>query len=76
MVAGSSSPGTYSTESEKQHPLGTLIIAVLVTLPYVSTAAGTKIALDVSLGSPFTAMAMAMGPTVPLGMAMLPLNVT
>ena len=53
------------------------MIAVLVTFPYSSTAAGVIIALLVSLGSPFTVIATAIGLTAPpSGMAMLPLNVT
>jgi hypothetical protein len=53
------------------------MIAVLVTFPNSSTAAGVKIALLVSLGSPFTAIATAIGVTsAPSGRAMLPLNVT
>jgi hypothetical protein len=80
-VAGSV---TFSTEIFQQHPLGTVIIAVLVTLKKfsvvggsVAVAAGVTIALEVSIGSPSTANAIAIGPTVPpLGIAMLPLNVT
>jgi hypothetical protein len=68
----------------KQHPLGTLIIAVLVTLKKfsvvggsVATAAGVTIALLVKIGSPSNAIATAMGPAVPVeGTAIFPLKVT
>ena len=78
MGAGvvAASAATASTETEKQHPRGTLTIAVDVTLPYWSTAAGVKIALLVGRGSPLTVIAIAIGATVPpVGSAMLPLNV-
>ena len=59
---------------EKQHPRGTVTIAVLVTLLYSSTAAGVTIALLVVLASPLTAIATAIGPTVPpVGTAIFPL---
>jgi len=77
VTVGSVVAGTESTDSEKQQQRGTLIIAVLVTLPYSSTAAGVKIALLVSLGSPLTVIATAIGVTVPpSGIEILPLNVT
>lgn len=84
MVAGSVLSETFSTLTLKQHPLGMSIIAVLVTLKKfsvvggsVATAAGVTIALLVRIGSPSSAIAMAMGPAVPVeGTAMLPLNVT
>lgn len=77
VTVGSVVAGTASTDRLKQQHLGTLIIAVLVTLPNSSTANGVKIALDVNLGSPFTANATAIGVTVaPSGNAILPLNVT
>ena len=77
VAASSVVASTYSTDSEKQHPFGTVISAVEVTLPYSSTAAGVKIALLVSLGSPDTASATAIGVTAPpSGIAMLPLKVT
>jgi hypothetical protein len=71
-------PLTALTDKLKQHPLGTVIIAVLVTFPYSSTACGVKIALEVGLGSPFTAIATAIGvpATPPSGVEMFPLNVT
>jgi hypothetical protein len=64
--------------------LGTVTIAVLVTLKklsvvggFAAVAAGVTIALDVVIGSPSIAKAIAMGPTVPpSGIAILPLNVT
>lgn len=70
--AGSSvalvTPLTALIDALKQHPLGTVTIAVDVTFPYSSTAAGVNIALDVVLGSPFTAIARATGVTVaPVG---------
>jgi hypothetical protein len=76
--AGSSTnPLTALTLTLKQQPLGTVISAVLVTLPYSSTAAGVMIALEVNLGSPQTLIATAIGVTAPpVGIAMLPLNVT
>ena len=53
------------------------MIAVEVTLKYSSTAAGVTIALDVSLGSPLTVIATAIGEIAPpSGIAMFPLNVT
>ena len=52
------------------------MIAVEVTLPYSSAAAGVKIALLVGLGSPFTVIATAIGTTSDSsGSAILPLNV-
>ena len=77
VVAGSADSDTFSTDTFTQHPLGTVIIAVLVTLKYSSTAAGVTIALLVRIGSPSIASATAIAPTVPSsGTAMLPLNVT
>jgi hypothetical protein len=80
-VAGSD---TFSTETFKQHPFGTVIMAVDVTLKKfsvvggsVATSAGVTIALLVRIGSPSIASAIAIGPTVPpSGMAMLPLKLT
>lgn len=74
----------FSTETLKQHPLGTSIVAVLVTLKKfscvggsVATAAGVTIALLVKMGSPSNAKATLMGPAVPVeGTAIFPLNVT
>lgn len=67
----------FSTETLKQHPFGTVIIAVLVTLKYSSTAAGVTIALLVRIGSPSIVRETAIGPTVPpVGTAIFPLNVT
>ena len=74
----------FSTATVKQQPLGTVMIAVLVTLKKfadvggsVAVAAGVTIARLVWIGSPSIASATLMGPTVPpSGMAMLPLNVT
>ena len=68
----------------KQHPLGTDIIAVLVTLKklfcvggFSAAAAGVTIARLVKIGSPSNASAIEIGPTVPpLGIAILPLKVT
>jgi hypothetical protein len=77
VTVGSDEAGTASTDNEKQHPRGTLTIAVDVTLPYSDTAAGVNIALLVGLGSPLTVTAIAIGVTVPpSGIAMLPLKVT
>jgi hypothetical protein len=84
VVAGSALSDTFSTLTLKQHPLGTLMIAVLVTLKKfsvvggsVATSAGVTIALLVSMGSPSRAMETAIGPAVPVdGTAILPLNVT
>jgi hypothetical protein len=77
VTVGSVVAGTESTLRLKQQHLGTLIIAVLVTLPKSSAAAGVKIALEVNLGSPLTAIATAIGVTVPpSGIAILPLNST
>jgi hypothetical protein len=76
-AASSTNPLTARTLIEKQHPRGTVTIAVLVTLLYSSTAAGVTIALLVVLASPLTATATAIGPTVPpSGTAMFPLKVT
>ena len=76
-TVGSVVAGTASTDKLKQQHLGTFIIAVLVTFPNSSTAAGVKIARLVNLGSPFTASATAIGVTVPpSGIAMFPLKVT
>jgi hypothetical protein len=67
----------FSTATVKQHPLGTVMIAVEVTLKYSSTAAGVTMALDVRMGSPSIAKATDIGPTVPSsGTAMLALKVT
>lgn len=67
-------PEMYSTASVKQQPLGTLIVAGLVTLLNCSAAAGVDIALLVSLGSPFTTIATTIGVTVlPSVIAILPL---
>ena len=72
-----SASDTFSTAIVKQHPFGTVMIAVLVTLPYSSTAAGVNIARLVKIGSPSIARAIAIGVTVPSsGMAIFPLNVT
>jgi hypothetical protein len=77
VSAVSVTPLTALTDRLKQHPLGTVTIAVVVTFPYSSTAAGVNIALLVDLGSPFTAIATAIGVTVPpSGIAILPLKVT
>ena len=77
MTVGSAVAGTESTLRLKQHPLGTLMIAVLVTFPYSPTADGVKIARDVNLGSPLTVNDTAMGVTVaPSGKAIFPLKVT
>jgi len=77
VTVGSADAGTASTPRLKQQHRGTLIIAVLVTFPNSPTAAGVKIALLVSLGSPLTVSAMAIGVTVPpSGMAIFPLKVT
>jgi hypothetical protein len=80
-VAGSE---TFSTDTFQQHPRGTVMIAVDVTLKKLSVvggsvavAAGVTIARLVRIGSPSIASAIAIGPTVPpSGIAMLPLNVT
>ena len=77
-------PLTASMLMLKQHPFGTLIIAVLVTLKKfsvvggsVATAAGVTIALLVRIGSPSRARDTLIGPTVPVdGTAMFPLKVT
>jgi hypothetical protein len=67
----------FLTLISKQHPLGTVIIAVDVTFPYSSTAAGVKMDLLLTLCSPFTAMDTAIGVTVaPSGNAIFPLYVT
>jgi hypothetical protein len=77
VTVGSVVAGTASTLRLKQQHLGTLMIAVLVTPPNSSTAAGVKIALDVRRGTPFTAIATAIAVTVPpSGIATLPLKVT
>jgi hypothetical protein len=61
----------------KQHPLGTVIIAVDVTLKYSSTAAGVTIALLVKIGSPSIAKETEIGPAVPSsGTAIFALKVT
>ena len=74
VAVGSVVADTYSTDREKQQPFGTLMIAVEVTLPKVSAAAGVKIALLVMRGSPLTVIATAMGPAVPpSGMLTFPL---
>ena len=76
-VVPSVTPLTALTATVKQQPLGTVIIAVLVTLSNVSTAAGVDIALLVGLASPLTVIATAIGVTVPpVGIPMLPLKVT
>jgi hypothetical protein len=76
VSVASVTPLTALTDIEKQHPFGTVTSAVLVTLPYSSTAAGVMIALLVGLLSPFTVIATAIGATVPpSGMAIFPLNV-
>ena len=84
MVAGVALSEVFSTEILKQQPLGTVIIAVLVTLKKfsvvggsVAVAAGVTIALLVRIGSPSRARETLIGPTVPpSGTAMFPLNVT
>lgn len=76
-VGSSTNPLTALTLTLKQQPLGTVTIAVLVTLLYSSTAAGVTIARKVGRDSPFTAIATAIGPTVPpSGIAIFPLKVT
>jgi hypothetical protein len=77
VLVPSVTPLTARTEMLKQQPFGTVTIAVEVTLLYSSTAAGVTIArLDI-LGSPFTAIATAIGPAVPpVGKAIFPLNTT
>jgi hypothetical protein len=76
-AASSTNPLTARTLTEKQQPLGTVIIAVEVTLLYSSTAAGVTIAREVVLASPLTAIETAIGPAVPpSGTAILPLKVT
>ena len=53
------------------------MVALLVTLPYSSTAAGVKMLLLPSLLSPETTIAVAMGViTPPSGIEMLPVNST
>jgi len=77
VTVGSSVACTYRTDMDVQQPFGTVMIAVEVTFPYSSTAAGVKIALLVRRGSPFTVSATAMGVTAPpVGIEMFPLNVT
>lgn len=82
LIAGAGSAAVapvlvFSTATVKQQPRGTVMIAVLVTLKYSSTAAGVAIALEVRIGSPSIASDTLIGPTVPFaGIAMLPLNVT
>lgn len=77
VTVGSADAGTLSTDRLKQQPLGTFMIAVLVTFPKSPTAAGVKIARLVGRGSPFTVIATAIGVTVPpSGIATFPLNVT
>ena len=84
VVAGSADSETFSTDTLKQQHLGTVIIAVEVTLKKfsvvggtVAASAGVTIALDVRMGSPSMARAIAIGPTVPpSGIAILPLKVT
>ena len=77
VTVGSVVAGTLSTLKLKQHPFGTLMIAVDVTLLYSPTAVGVDIALLVNLGSPFTVRAIAIGVTAPpSGIAIFPLNVT
>ena len=77
MVAGVALSDVFSTDTLKQHPRGTVMIAVLVTLKYCSTAAGVTIARLVAIGSPEIAKDKLIGPTVvPVGTAMLPLKVT
>jgi hypothetical protein len=76
-AASSTNPLTARTDTEKQQPLGTVTIAVEVTLLYSSTAAGVTIAREVGLASPFTAIETAIDPAVPpSGTAIFPLNVT
>jgi hypothetical protein len=59
----------------KQQPLGTVIVARLVTLPYSSTAAGVNIDLLPCCDSPETVIAVAIGVTVPpVGTDILPVN--
>ena len=82
VIVASSDPATARTDTLKQHPLGTFIIAVLVTFPYspdVSVVVpGKYIALLVGRGSPLTVIATAIGtPAVPpAGIPMFPLYVT
>jgi hypothetical protein len=77
VAVGSVLPFTALTDRLKQHPFGTVTIAVEVTLLYSSTAAGVTIALLVGRSSPFTAIDTAIGPTVPpSGRLMFPLNTT
>jgi len=77
VTVGSSDPGTALRDTVKQHPRGTVTVAVDVTFPYCSTAAGVKIARLVGRVSPCTASATAIGVTVPpSGRLILPLNVT
>ena len=85
VVAGVALSEVFSTERLKQHPLGTFMIAVLVTLKKFSfdgaasaAAAGVTIALDVRIGSPSRASEtdIGAGAVPPVGIAMLPLNVT
>jgi hypothetical protein len=62
-----------------KHPqhFGTCITVVEVTFPYSSTAAGVKIDLLSTSCSPLRMIATAIGPAVlPVGTAILPLNVT
>ena len=65
VVVPSVTPLTYRTDTEKQHPLGTVIVAVLTTVPNSSTACGVKIDRLLGLGSPLTAIAIPIGVTAP-----------
>lgn len=84
VVAGSALSDTLRTDTLRQQPRGTVMIAVLVTQKKLSvvgglaaTAAGVTIALLVSIGSPSIANDTAIGPAVPVeGTATLPQNVT
>ena len=84
-VKGVNGSDTFSTDTFSQQPLGTVIIAVDVTLKKfsvvigsVTVAAGVTIALLVRIGSPSMASATAIGAgaIAPSGSAMFPLNVT
>ena len=84
-MAGVALSDVFSTETLKQHPFGTVMIAVDVTLKKFTfdgaasaAAAGVTIALDVRIGSPSRAneIDIGAGAVPPSGTAMFPLNVT
>jgi hypothetical protein len=76
VTAGSDAvASTYLIETLKQHPLGTVIIAVDVTFPNSSTADGVNIAREEFRVSPFTDSAIPTGVIAPpVGIDIFPLK--